>query len=381
MAGSSRRAHPACPPVHIAFTLEKTSGNCSLQACPRIPGLLLGRPCPTHPPLAEKGNPRWRTRLSTSGSTAPSRRPSCAPRRRSSTDGEPPTCRSGASTAPPPTRRPATSRTACSSRCSRCPDPIRGGNNVLVMCEVLYIDMTPHKTNTRAKCAAVAAKYADQESIFGIEQEYTFFKDGRPYGFPFGGFPAPQGGYYCGVGADEVYGRDIVEEHMDACLDGRPAPLRHQRRGDAGPVGVPDRPGRRPAGGRRAVDRPLAALPHRRGPRRGRHARPEAREGRLERRRRSHELLDEGDARGLRPDHRRVRVPREAGRGARRRSTATASRTASPASTRPRRTRSTATACRTAARRCASRGRSRWTRRATSRIVAPTPTATRTRSR
>ena len=99
-----------------------------------------------------------------------------------------------------------------------CPDPIRGGNNLLVLCEVLYIDMTPHKSNTRAKCVEVATKYADQEAVFGIEQEYTFFKDGRPYGFPFGGFPAPQGGYYCGVGDDEVYGRDVVEAHLDACL-------------------------------------------------------------------------------------------------------------------------------------------------------------------
>ncbi|HJR25132.1 MAG TPA: glutamine synthetase [Acidimicrobiales bacterium] len=99
-----------------------------------------------------------------------------------------------------------------------CPDPIRGGDNILVMCEVLYIDMTPHVSNTRRPCADTAEKYADQEPIFGIEQEYTFFKDGRPYGFPFGGFPAPQGGYYCGVGADEVYGRDVVEAHLDACL-------------------------------------------------------------------------------------------------------------------------------------------------------------------
>jgi glutamine synthetase len=100
-----------------------------------------------------------------------------------------------------------------------CPDPIRGGDNVLVMAEVLYTDMSPHVTNTRAACAEVATKFKDQEPIFGIEQEYTFFKDGRPYGFPSPtGFPAPQGGYYCGVGADEVFGREIVEEHMDACL-------------------------------------------------------------------------------------------------------------------------------------------------------------------
>jgi glutamine synthetase len=100
-----------------------------------------------------------------------------------------------------------------------CPDPIRGGDDVLVMAEVLYTDMTPHETNTRAACAATAAQFADQEPIFGIEQEYTFFKDGRPYGFPSPtGFPAPQGGYYCGVGADEVFGRPIVEAHMDACI-------------------------------------------------------------------------------------------------------------------------------------------------------------------
>ncbi len=100
-----------------------------------------------------------------------------------------------------------------------CPDPIRGGEDVLVMAEVLLTDMTAHPTNTRALCQEVAEKYADQEPIFGIEQEYTFFKDGRPLGFPAGGFPAPQGFYYCGVGADEVYGRDVVEAHLEACLD------------------------------------------------------------------------------------------------------------------------------------------------------------------
>jgi glutamine synthetase len=100
-----------------------------------------------------------------------------------------------------------------------CPDPLRGGAHKLVMCEVLLTDMTPHPTNTRAACEAVAEKYKGQEPLFGIEQEYTFFQDGRPFGFPQGGFPAPQGFYYCGIGADEVFGREIVEAHLDACLE------------------------------------------------------------------------------------------------------------------------------------------------------------------
>jgi glutamine synthetase len=98
------------------------------------------------------------------------------------------------------------------------PDPLRGENDKLVLCEVLNIDMTPHSTNTRAKCAEIDAKYADQEPWFGIEQEYTFYQEGRPLGWPATGYPAPQGGYYCGVGADEIFGRDIVEAHTDACL-------------------------------------------------------------------------------------------------------------------------------------------------------------------
>jgi glutamine synthetase len=99
-----------------------------------------------------------------------------------------------------------------------CPDPIRGGDNILVLCEVLLTDMSPHKTNTRALLRPVAEKYAGQESLFGIEQEYTFFAGSRPLGFPVAGFPAPQGGYYCGVGADEIFGRPVVEKHLENCV-------------------------------------------------------------------------------------------------------------------------------------------------------------------
>ena len=99
-----------------------------------------------------------------------------------------------------------------------CPDPLRGPRDVLVMCEVLLTDMTPHPTNTRARAVEVAKKYASFEPWFGIEQEYTLFQDGRPYGWPEIGFPAPQGPYYCGVGGSKMPGREIVEAHTLACL-------------------------------------------------------------------------------------------------------------------------------------------------------------------
>jgi glutamine synthetase len=98
------------------------------------------------------------------------------------------------------------------------PDPIRGGNDKLVMAEVLLTDMSPHPTNQRAACAEMAERCKSDEYLFGLEQEYTFFDGARPLGFPEHGFPAPQGGYYCGVGDDEVFGRPIVEAHLNACL-------------------------------------------------------------------------------------------------------------------------------------------------------------------
>ncbi len=86
-------------------------------------------------------------------------------------------------------------------------------NAWLVMCEVLLPDGTPHPTNTRAKVEDAPDYW------FGFEQEYTLVKGSRPMGFPDNGFPAPQGMYYCSVGNDYIAGRDIVEEHLDLCLE------------------------------------------------------------------------------------------------------------------------------------------------------------------
>jgi glutamine synthetase len=95
------------------------------------------------------------------------------------------------------------------------PDPQRK-NAYLVMCEVLNADGTPHPSNGRA-----TIEDDDNDFWFGFEQEYFLWdtKTNKPLGFPAGGFPGPQGPYYCGVGAANAFGRPIVEEHLDACLD------------------------------------------------------------------------------------------------------------------------------------------------------------------
>ncbi|KAH8333914.1 hypothetical protein KR059_004461 [Drosophila kikkawai] len=99
-------------------------------------------------------------------------------------------------------------------------DPFKPGkNDVIVLCDTYNADGNPTASNKRAAFQAAVEKIGSQEPWFGIEQEYTLLDvDGRPFGWPENGFPAPQGPYYCGVGADRVYARDLVEAHAVACL-------------------------------------------------------------------------------------------------------------------------------------------------------------------
>lgn len=101
-------------------------------------------------------------------------------------------------------------------------DPTRNVNGAqcyLVLCEVYNADGSPHSTNTRSLLRAAYEDTLQHEPLFGIEQEYTMFKDGRPFGWPTGGYPPNQGPFYCGVGSDEVFGRELVEEHLAACIE------------------------------------------------------------------------------------------------------------------------------------------------------------------
>ncbi len=86
-------------------------------------------------------------------------------------------------------------------------------NAFLVICEVLDAEGNPHESNTRAM-------FEDQEDFwFGFEQEYVLTRNGLPLGFPKDGYPRPQGPYYCSVGTGNAVGRDIVEEHLNLCLE------------------------------------------------------------------------------------------------------------------------------------------------------------------
>lgn len=95
------------------------------------------------------------------------------------------------------------------------PDPQRK-SAYLVMCEVLDAKGQPHESNGRA-----LIQDDDNDFWFGFEQEYFLWDPAtdKPLGFPAGGYPGPQGPYYCSVGAGNAYGREIVEEHLDTCLE------------------------------------------------------------------------------------------------------------------------------------------------------------------
>merc|ERR1719498_2273997 len=100
------------------------------------------------------------------------------------------------------------------------PDPFRQGNNVMVLCETANINSKPIPTNSRRAAKACFDANLGAKPWFGIEQEYTLFKEDKktPLGCPEGGYPGPQGPYYCSAGLDNSFGRDVMDAHYKACV-------------------------------------------------------------------------------------------------------------------------------------------------------------------
>tara|TARA_R110002020_G_scaffold138469_7_gene308548 strand:+ start:18448 stop:19581 length:1134 start_codon:yes stop_codon:yes gene_type:complete len=115
-----------------------------------------------------------------------------------------------------------------------CNDPFRDNNHYIVFCEVFNPEGTLHPTNKRGELREFmeenkmmdSKRHMEEANWFGWEQEYTLttkpnFKEGEglPLGFRPKEEPRPQGDYYCGVGADNITGRRIVEEHLEKCVE------------------------------------------------------------------------------------------------------------------------------------------------------------------
>lgn len=91
-------------------------------------------------------------------------------------------------------------------------------DHYFVLCEVMDIDGNPHPSNTRHIFRELCSESPEEVFWFGYEQEYFITKNGSPLGFPPGAYPSPQGRYYCGVGNNQVMGRQFVERHLAQCL-------------------------------------------------------------------------------------------------------------------------------------------------------------------
>jgi glutamine synthetase len=95
----------------------------------------------------------------------------------------------------------------------------------LALCETFQKGGTqPALANFRAPARKVFDEIKNEHIWFGIEQEYVIFARTRgsniiwPFGWPQGGYPAPQGQYYCSVGPGNAFGRALAEAHMRCCL-------------------------------------------------------------------------------------------------------------------------------------------------------------------
>lgn len=99
-------------------------------------------------------------------------------------------------------------------------------NSYLVLCAV-YQDVQlekPDSKNNYHNCFEVLNRWKETEPWFGFEQEYFLFQRVNTLNskIPLGVVSVSdcnnQGQYYCSVGAENAFGRNIVIEHLQNCI-------------------------------------------------------------------------------------------------------------------------------------------------------------------
>lgn len=107
--------------------------------------------------------------------------------------------------------------------CALFPDPFRKSNNAyLVLCATYTPDGKPLDTNNRAYAEKIFSGNTNRDASpwYGLEQEYFIIDPNHrmPLGFNEIRPPKLQGQYYCSAGAGNAFGREVAEEHLQACL-------------------------------------------------------------------------------------------------------------------------------------------------------------------
>ena len=97
------------------------------------------------------------------------------------------------------------------------PDPLRGGNSILVWCETTRPNGTYLENSHRHWANEIFEKNKSAEPWFGLEQEYFMINTvtQKPLGYDEN---KTQGQFYCSVGAENAFGRDLAEEHLHVCI-------------------------------------------------------------------------------------------------------------------------------------------------------------------
>jgi len=107
------------------------------------------------------------------------------------------------------------------------PDPFRGGECIMVLCDTYTSDLKPIKSNTRHSAENIFKVHADKKPMYGINQEFFLMENNDPVGFSFASLvkesrapPSPPDAshFYCGGGGNNVYGRECVEAAFKRCI-------------------------------------------------------------------------------------------------------------------------------------------------------------------